>query len=71
MEAVVYTESLQLYALVHGALGPAGWKVYWKEGRGLALAGLADLWMAVLADMGSSLLVIFNGLRALKSTRRR
>jgi Cd2+/Zn2+-exporting ATPase len=27
--------------------------------------GLATLWMAVLADMGASLLVIFNGLRAL------
>ena len=28
--------------------------------------GLATLWMAVLADMGASLLVIFNGLRALR-----
>jgi Cd2+/Zn2+-exporting ATPase len=27
--------------------------------------GLTTLWMAVLADMGASLLVIFNGLRAL------
>jgi len=27
--------------------------------------GLTALWMAVLADMGASLLVIFNGLRAL------
>lgn len=43
MEAVVYTENLQLYALVHGALGPAGWKVYWKEGHGLALAGLDQM----------------------------
>jgi len=43
LEAVVYTESLQLYALVHGALSPAGWKVYWKEGRGLALAGLDQM----------------------------
>ena len=30
---------------------------------GLALAGAATLWMAVAADMGASLLVIFNGLR--------
>lgn len=30
---------------------------------GLALAGSATLWMAVLADMGASLLVVANGLR--------
>ena len=33
----------------------------------LAIAGLATLWMAVLADMGASLLVILNGLRALRT----
>ena len=32
----------------------------------LALAGLAQLWMAIAADMGASLLVIFNGLRLLR-----
>lgn len=32
---------------------------------GLALAGLATLWMAVFADMGASLLVVANGLRLL------
>ena len=32
----------------------------------LAIPGLATLWMAVFADMGASLMVIFNGLRALK-----
>jgi Cd2+/Zn2+-exporting ATPase len=32
---------------------------------GLALAGMATLWMAVAADMGASLAVILNGLRAL------
>jgi Cd2+/Zn2+-exporting ATPase len=31
----------------------------------LAVAGMATLWMAVLADMGASLLVIGNGMRAL------
>ena len=31
----------------------------------LALLGLATLWMAIAADMGASLLVIFNGLRLL------
>ncbi len=31
----------------------------------LAVAGLATLWMAVLADMGASLLVILNGMRLL------
>jgi Cd2+/Zn2+-exporting ATPase len=31
----------------------------------LALAGMATLWMAVAADMGASLAVILNGLRAL------
>jgi Cd2+/Zn2+-exporting ATPase len=31
----------------------------------LAVAGYATLWMAVLADMGTTLLVIFNGLRVL------
>jgi Zn2+/Cd2+-exporting ATPase len=32
----------------------------------LALVGWATLWMAVASDMGASLLVIINGLRALK-----
>jgi Cd2+/Zn2+-exporting ATPase len=32
----------------------------------LALTGVATLWMAVLADMGMSLLVVSNGLRALR-----
>ncbi|RMI01335.1 MAG: cadmium-translocating P-type ATPase [Calditrichaeota bacterium] len=31
----------------------------------LAIPGLATLWMAVFADMGASLLVVFNGLRLL------
>jgi Cd2+/Zn2+-exporting ATPase len=31
----------------------------------MAMAGYATLWMAVLADMGTTLLVIFNGLRLL------
>jgi len=31
----------------------------------LALAGHASLWAAIAADMGASLLVIFNGLRLL------
>jgi len=31
----------------------------------LALQGVASLWMAITADMGASLLVIFNGLRLL------
>ncbi|WP_313031758.1 HAD-IC family P-type ATPase, partial [Massilia alkalitolerans] len=33
----------------------------------LAIAGSATLWMAVFADMGASLLVVFNGLRLLKA----
>ncbi|MDR0576015.1 MAG: heavy metal translocating P-type ATPase [Candidatus Accumulibacter sp.] len=33
---------------------------------GLALAGQATLWMAVFADVGASLLVVFNGLRLLR-----
>jgi len=32
----------------------------------LAIPGLTTLWMAVFADMGASLLVIFNGLRMLR-----
>ncbi len=32
----------------------------------LAISGNASLWMAVFADMGASLIVIFNGLRLLK-----
>ena len=32
----------------------------------LALAGNASMWMAVFADMGASLLVVFNGLRLLR-----
>lgn len=34
----------------------------------LASIGLATLWMAVFADMGVSLIVIFNGMRALRSS---
>jgi Cd2+/Zn2+-exporting ATPase len=33
----------------------------------LGVAGLATLWMAVVADMGASLLVIANGLRLLRT----
>ncbi len=32
----------------------------------LAALGIATLWMAVVADMGASLLVIANGLRLLR-----
>jgi|JI10StandDraft_1071094.scaffolds.fasta_scaffold04187_5 Cd2+/Zn2+-exporting ATPase len=32
----------------------------------LALVGISTLWMAVFADMGASLIVVFNGLRLLK-----
>lgn len=34
----------------------------------LAVFGSATMWMAVFADMGASLLVVFNGLRLLKGT---
>jgi len=36
---------------------------------GLAVAGIATLWMAIAADMGASLLVIANGLRLLERGR--
>ncbi|WP_428419541.1 heavy metal translocating P-type ATPase [Methylibium sp.] len=36
----------------------------------LAVFGSATMWMAVFADMGASLLVVFNGLRLLRSTER-
>ena len=35
---------------------------------GLALFGVATLWMAVFADMGASLIVVANGLRLLRAT---
>jgi Cd2+/Zn2+-exporting ATPase len=35
----------------------------------LAAAGAASLWMAIAADMGASLLVVFNGLRLLRDNR--
>ncbi len=35
----------------------------------LAVLGMATLWMAVFADMGASLLVIFNGLRLLRQAK--
>ncbi|MDH0863673.1 heavy metal translocating P-type ATPase [Mitsuaria sp. GD03876] len=35
----------------------------------LAVFGSASMWMAVFADMGASLLVVFNGLRLLKPPR--
>jgi Zn2+/Cd2+-exporting ATPase len=37
---------------------------------GLTLVGLATMWMAVFADMGTSLLVVVNGLRLLNHGRR-
>src|SRR5690606_382841 len=36
----------------------------------LALTGNATMWMAVFADMGASLLVVFNGLRLIRWTKR-
>ena len=33
----------------------------------LTLMGQATMWMAVFADMGASLLVVFNGLRLLRT----
>ena len=33
----------------------------------LAVAGVATLWMAVVADMGASLVVIANGMRLLRA----
>ncbi|OFJ47137.1 4-deoxy-4-formamido-L-arabinose-phospho-UDP deformylase [Janthinobacterium lividum] len=36
---------------------------------GLALAGMATLWMAVFADVGASLLVVANGLRLLRNSK--
>lgn len=36
----------------------------------LAVVGLASLWMAIAADTGASLLVVFNGLRLLRSKKR-
>lgn len=36
-----------------------------------ALAGHATMWMPVFADMGASLLVVFNGLRLLGGAPRR
>jgi Zn2+/Cd2+-exporting ATPase len=38
---------------------------------GLALVGLATLWEAIAADVGASLLVVGNGLRLLRSRRKR
>jgi Cd2+/Zn2+-exporting ATPase len=35
----------------------------------LTLIGTASLWAAIAADMGASLLVIFNGLRLLRGGR--
>jgi len=37
---------------------------------GLAVFGLANLWMAVFADMGASLIVILNGMRLLRTRTR-
>ncbi len=37
----------------------------------LTLSGFGSMWMAVFADMGASLIVIFNGLRLLRGASRR
>jgi len=36
----------------------------------LAVSGLATLWMAIVADVGASLVVILNGLRLQRATRK-
>jgi Cd2+/Zn2+-exporting ATPase len=36
----------------------------------LALFDNASMWMAVFADMGASLLVVFNGLRLMRTSER-
>ena len=36
----------------------------------LALFDNASMWMAVFADMGASLLVVFNGLRLMRASQR-
>jgi Cd2+/Zn2+-exporting ATPase len=35
----------------------------------LTFVGMASLWAAIAADMGASLLVVFNGLRLLRQSR--
>ncbi|NLB30127.1 MAG: hypothetical protein GX822_00500, partial [Alcaligenaceae bacterium] len=35
----------------------------------ITLIGLGTMWMAVFADMGASLIVVFNSLRLLRSPR--
>lgn len=35
----------------------------------MAVMGIATLWMAVFADMGASLLVVFNGLRLVRKVK--
>ncbi|MCH8979097.1 MAG: heavy metal translocating P-type ATPase [Armatimonadetes bacterium] len=62
-------------------LSRATWSVLWQNIAGsiaikivfivLDFMGLATLWMAVFADMGVSLLVVFNGMRLLKFEARR
>ncbi len=37
----------------------------------LAIAGIATLWMAIVADMGASLIVIFNAIRLLRGGHKR
>jgi len=36
----------------------------------LAVLGKATLWMAVFADLGASLIVVFNGLRLLRPAKK-
>lgn len=38
---------------------------------GLTFAGITNLWLAILADTGASLLVIANGMRLLSSRHKR
>ena len=57
-------------------LSASTWSILWQNIMialgiklvffGLALFGMATMWMAVFADMGASLLVLMNGLRVLR-----
>lgn len=61
-------EFLQLSSRTHTVLLQNIWLALSTKAAffALAVAGIATLWMAVVADMGASLVVILNGLRLLR-----
>ncbi len=61
----------EVLRIAHAAMGTVRFNIFFSVAIklvffALVLAGLSTMWMAVLADVGASLLVTLNGMRLLR-----